>query len=198
MAIWRLQTSFFFDGGLPRDVMQINPVFNSTTGGTSGESLASDLATALDAKLTTWTVPTKIMVRAYDAQGTKPVYPVAEEIRHTSTIRNATVPREVALCLSFFSTRNVPGRRGRLYIPATLWTPTSSIGARPTSGDRGTVATLAPVFENLGGLDVDWSVYSQRDHNAFKVTDWFIDDEWDTQRRRGLRATTRTVGTTSE
>jgi hypothetical protein len=73
--------------------------------------------------------------------------------------------------------------------------PTTS--ARPTSAVRNRVAELVPILAGLGGLDVDWVVYSRVTDTARKVTNWWVDDAWDIQRRRGLRPTTRTEGTTS-
>jgi hypothetical protein len=55
-----------------------------------------------------------------------------------------------------------------------------------------------PILTALGGLDVDWVVYSRVDNRSSPVTDWFVDNSWDTQRRRGPRATSRITGTTSE
>jgi hypothetical protein len=40
-------------------------------------------------------------------------------------------------------------------------------------------------------------VYSPTTGQTKKVEHWWVDDEWDTQRRRGLRATTRDEGTVS-
>ena len=34
-------------------------------------------------------------------------------------------------------------------------------------------------------------------NTTYTVTNWYVDDEWDVVRSRGLRATTRTAGTTS-
>ena len=69
---------------------------------------------------------------------------------------------------------------------------------RPSQTTRDKVAELAPILAALGGVDVDWSVWSKVDGQARAVTNWWIDDEWDTQRLRGLRGATRTEGTTTE
>jgi hypothetical protein len=194
-----MQCSFQMDSGLPRDAVQINPVFNiQSAGGADPVGLTSDLATALNAKLVTWTTATKLTVKSYDVEEAKPRYPKATEVRSSTIIRNSPIPREVALCLSFYADHPSGRRRGRLYVPASLWTPTGAIGVRPTTGDRDTVKQLVPIFTGLGGINVDWGIWSERDHAFHKATDYWIDDEWDTQRRRGLRATVRTTGTTGE
>jgi hypothetical protein len=56
--------------------------------------------------------------------------------------------------------------------------------------------TLRIELANLGGVDVQWCVYSPTTpgdmSDKFKqVTRGWIDNEWDTQRSRGLRATLR-------
>jgi hypothetical protein len=59
------------------------------------------------------------------------------------------------------------------------------------------VMALGPIFANLGGSDVDWIVWSRKNHTATKVQNYWVDDEWDTVRSRGLKRSTRQVATTS-
>lgn len=193
MPIWKLQTSIWQDSVLPRDAFVITPHFNDQGVGTDAQGLCDDLADAIDVWLPN---VNQINVKAYDAQGASPVYPQGDATRNVGASPASNCPREVALCLSFFSTRNIPSSRGRLYIPCPAMSITT--GVRPTLTNRQQVADLAPIFEQLGGVDVDWVVFSRRDNVARPVTDWWVDDEWDTIRSRGLRATTRLTGTTSE
>ena len=133
----------------------------------------------------------------YVATGAPPHYPVGEAEVNKGQQAAASCPREVAMCLSYFSERNVPRRRGRVYVPiAALGMPASSV--RPPGTTLTKIGELATVFEELGGVDVDWVVWSRTDQVARPVTDWYVDDEWDTVRSRGLRPTTRVTGTTSE
>jgi hypothetical protein len=173
--------------------MVITPHFDDGGITTDPQQLCEDLADALAA----WDIiTTQLIVTAYDAQGAAPVYPQGRAIRNEGAVAATAVPREVALCLSFYSDRNLPRQRGRLYAPAGLFT--SAVGLRPTVAMRDKLAVLAVDFQALGGPDVDWVVYSRADDVARPVTNWWIDDEWDTVRSRGLRATTRLMGTTSE
>lgn len=112
-----------------------------------------------------------------------------------TTVGAAPGPMEVALCLSYYNQLNAPRRRGRMYLGP--W-PQSAMEMRPSATTRGYLATLAAGIANLGGVTVDWCIRSTVDDVLRNVTHWYVDDEWDTQRRRGLRATTRTTGTTSE
>jgi hypothetical protein len=104
-----------------------------------------------------------------------------------------SIPREVALCLSYFSERNIPRFRGRLYIG-----PWAYGVERPTAGQRSNLTQLATALQNIGGIDVDWGLWSPT-RNAFsKITAGWVDDEWDTVRSRGQRATLRVPFTTNE
>jgi hypothetical protein len=196
MAIYRLQVAWQMDTAFPRDALVVTPHFNNTGGlltDSDTDALCEDLATALDA----WdNVTTQLTVKAYDAQGTPPVFPVGSAIRNPGVTAVSQVPREVAVCLSYYSGQNVPRKRGRLYIPAVIMQPAT--GVRPASTIRDKVGQLATIFADLGGVDIDWSVYSRVDDTARAVSNWWVDDEWDTIRSRGLRSTTRTLGTVSE
>lgn len=183
---------------LPRDRMSINPCFRHQTmgiGEIDGAALANDLATALKA----WELaPTnhELTVKIYDIEGTKPVRPIGTKVLQPAAASAASFPSELACCLSFYGGQNRPDQRGRLYIPQVKMS-VSAPGVRPTSTERLKVGDLVPILANLGGLNVDWIVWSQTRRAATKVTNWFVDDEWDVQRRRGLKPTARTSGTTS-
>jgi len=194
MPVWRLQTSWAVTTAFPRDRMVITPHFNDAGATTDPESLCTDLA---DALLGWWPTTGELRVTAYDAQGTPPVFPQGEATRNVGAFRDINSNRELAVCLSFFSERNAPRRRGRLYVPA-LMLGAGSEALRPGTAMTAKVAALAPIFEGLGGPDVDWCVYSRVDNVARPVTNWFVDDEWDVIRSRGLRGEARVTGTTSE
>lgn len=196
MAVYRMQVSMWWNGTLlPRDVMQINPVFNATIGLAEVDALCEELATSIDS----WVAPNNpmIKVKAYDVEGTPPVFPAGEWMLNENGAPTADVDREVALCLSFYAGTNQPRRRGRLYVPMVV-TGSTTVGLRPTGTHQSKVAELATICKDLGGVDIDWSVWSTRDQQAHAVTNWWVDNEWDVQRRRGLRPTARVEGTTSE
>lgn len=194
MPCWRMQCSWQMDTSFPRDAMVITPHFNDTLPGSDPQGLCDDLADALN----TWdTVTTQLTVKAYDAQGTVPVYPAAEAIRNQGTYAAASTNRDIALCLSFYAGQNRPRQRGRIYVPLAV-KAISAGGARPSGGVQQLCADLVPIFTGLGGTDVDWVVYSRLDDQPRSVTNWWVDNAWDTQRRRGLGATARLEGTVSE
>jgi hypothetical protein len=181
--ICRVALQFPYDSALPRDEVSIHPHFSTPD--------PDALVAALKANLIAWTVigAHPFEIKAYDAQKAPPSYPVAQGAQ-TGTAAASTQPRENALCLSYFSTWNRPRYRGRLYLPGT-WV-SASPGVRPT----GTAMTAAMGFatavltKNLPA-ESNWVVYSRTDNKAYGVTDYWVDDEWDTVRSRGLRSTTR-------
>jgi hypothetical protein len=198
MPVWRLQCSFAADTALPRDRFVITPHFNDGGVLQDLDQLCGDLAAALH----TWTAGSgtrEIKVTAYDAQGTPPVLPQGEAIVNPDLAPVSGVFREAALCLSFYGNVNQPRSRGRVYIPAPLFlAPGASIPVRPTAPQMAKVGALAPIFENLGGAGVDWSIFSRADNAIRSVKNWWVDNEWDVMRSRGMRGTDRLTGTTSE
>jgi hypothetical protein len=199
--IVKLATSVWHTSTAPRDAAMINPVINSTVAGNDWTGLANDWLTRFQA----WSgigTTSQIQCKVYDATvvGTKsnPNYPLATVVRNVGVAANVGSPREIAVCLSFYADVNAKRHRGRLYVPFYWLFPASALADRPSATVRQKVGELADVLGAVGAVDDDWSVWSKVDHVARKVTHWWVDDEWDTQRRRGLRPTTRNQGTTSE
>lgn len=197
MPILRMQCTWQQDSGNPTDGITITPHFkdvNVPFTQTDIQNLTNDLATALDV----WTgLKSQLTVKAYDAQHLPPNYPLATSIKRSGTVPAATVNRDVAVCLSYYATNNRPRSRGRLYIPVSVMAVSPS-GAFVPNSTQTTVSNLVPIFTGLGGIDVDWVVFSRRDNTSRPITNWFIDNSWDTQRRRGTKPTGRMVGTTTE
>lgn len=185
---------------LPKDQVVINPTFrrqldvSDPTSGVDAQALADDLAAALN----TWvnsTFKPQLTVKLYDVQAPKPSFPLAEKVLNVGVAPSPDIPPELAITLSFYGDRNIPRRRGRLYIPALLL-GSSTVGANVDIAKRQKVAALVPIFAGLGGANVDWGVWSTRDLAFHKAEHWWVDDEWDVQRRRGNRPTLRDQGTT--
>jgi hypothetical protein len=187
MAIYKVAISFPFDSALPRDKITITPHFF----GDNPQSLANALKTNLIGFTPVGAKPFEIKV--YDAQKAPPSFPMATASQ-TGTTPNSTVPREICLCLSYYSTYNRPRYRGRLYIPMAL-NGVTTMAARPTQGQMDNTLLWANVFKNGLPAQHNWVVYSKRDDKSYGVTNTWVDDEWDIQRSRGLRGTTRSLGT---
>jgi hypothetical protein len=138
-----------------------------------------------------------VQATAYDMDDAtpRPVKAFAPPVGVSAAGASPSGPREVALCLSYYSERNLPSSRGRVYIGP--WAR-DDMGLRPNVNQIAALRDLATGLTNVGGADVDWSLYSPKSGGLKKITNVWVDDEWDTMRSRGLRPTTRSAGTTGE
>jgi hypothetical protein len=183
----------------PKNQLVINPCFRrqldigDPLSGTDAQQLCDDLA----AGLTTWAGTADLTVRAYNLQGSKPNYPLAEKHLNVGTYVTPTVPPELAVCLSFYGGQNQPSKRGRLFLPAFLCGVTGSPGLKISAGTITKAESLVSMFSGLGGANVDWIVWSRTHQTAAKVDHYWVDNAWDIQRSRGIKADVRVVKTTS-
>lgn len=112
------------------------------------------------------------------------------------------VPQEVALCLSMhtanYLTSATPGReRGRVYVgPLNTLAegdPGTNQVSRPTDiFMQDVVFGINAVYESLVLNDAFLAIWSRAAGTLSAVTGGWVDNEWDTQRRRGRPATGRT------
>jgi hypothetical protein len=187
MSVYRVSMQFPFDTALPKDQITITPHFF----GTDPQALAA----ALDANLAAYTPVTgkPYTIKVYDAQKAPPSYPLAT-ISHTGTSPTTGFPREIAICLSYYTTYNRPRFRGRLYLPAQWFT--SVVQLRPTGAIMTAVLGFGTnVLAKSLPQGHNWVVYSPTEKTSKGgVSDMWVDDEWDTVRSRGLVPTTRQTG----
>jgi hypothetical protein len=131
------------------------------------------------------------------------------------------LPEEIALCLSYYSTSNTPRHRGRVYLgPWTVGAMTSAVEPRPVGGLTTTMVTAGTRLsadgtsaQSTGGLTpvipasavpaavdgVNWYLRSRvgTGSSSSPVPAWervmkgWVDNGWDSQRRRGVAATSR-------
>jgi hypothetical protein len=193
MAVYRFQCAWQTDTTAPTDVAIITPHVKISVGG-NAQTLCDDLATALDA----WSVlKTQLTVKAYDAEATPSGPPIGQTVKNNGNILPAGVNRDVALVLSFWANPKRPRRMGRLYAPLYI------MAMQPTAPNASStmmtkVAALVPILTGLGGASTDWVVWSRTDRQAHSVTNWSVNNSFDTQRRRGGPPTASQSGTTSE
>jgi hypothetical protein len=181
----RAQIGFQYDSTIPRDLMMITPHYSANDATALGDALVANL------KLNPQVTTKPFTVNLYNVQATPPSAPLYTG-GQSGTPPGSIAPREVALCLSYFGGFNRPTFRGRLYIPATLLTSTA--GKAPTGGQMAAAGTFAATLgKNLpsGNYMVVWS---RKKQSAAQVTDWWVDNEWDTVRSRGLKADNRITG----
>lgn len=198
MPNWLSKISVPLDTALPRDRVEVNPAWDASSAGAADpDAAALAIAEGVAAYLG---AAREVNVRLYEA-ATPPLLgaPVGEATKNPGgSLMTSTVPRDVSLCLSYYSGSNIKRRRGRLYLPAQ-WviahTSSSGVAAKPTAGQMTGAGDFATALDLLTTTVGTWCVWSRADNAFFPVTNWYVDDEWDTQRRRGLRPTTRTTGT---
>lgn len=176
--------SFPFDSALPRDRITLNPHYFGDNPGALVEALKANLAGWPPSSTNAFTI------KAYDATHAPPNYPLAVA-ENAGTTPNTPHPREVALCLSYYTGFNRPRYRGRLYLPAK-WLG-GGLAARPSDLQM-TVAIEFATNVLTANLPAghNWVVWSQVEKKSQGgVNHVWVDDEWDTMRSRGTRATQR-------
>jgi hypothetical protein len=187
MAVYRVAMQFPFDSTLPRDLVTINPHY---FGDNPGALLA-----AIKTNLNAWapTAGKQFTLKAYDAAALPPSYPLATVVQD-GTLSTTPIPREIALCLSYYTTYNRPRYRGRLFLPASWFSVAPGVRPTATAMQEALAFATAVLSKSLPATHnwVLWSRVARKSQGG--VSDVWVDDEWDTVRSRGLRATERVTG----
>jgi hypothetical protein len=211
----QVQVIFENDSGIPRD-RTINTFHYVTS--TPGSAPSSTELDEIQAKLTSaygtaQTGSTNSLaslmsaalsgvysMKFYDLHDPAPRVPIRDTGPLTAlTVGTTALPAEVAICLSYqdlpASGVNQASRRGRLYIgPLASNSVIVSTTGKPSTSANAIVDTVAAVgaFLKLGtASDCVMVVYSPKLLQWFDFNNGWCDDEFDTQRRRGYRPTTR-------
>lgn len=120
------------------------------------------------------------------------------------------LPEEVALCLSYYTDRNVASHRGRLYIGPLNVSAMAGSGEPPRPNSNWMAAMRAggirlttigkpavtPTFvtntmPGVPNTTAAWALYSPKLGTFSAIEHGWVDDEWDGQRRRRVEASTR-------
>lgn len=106
-----------------------------------------------------------------------------------------SLPQECAICVSYKAQTDSgqpPGRRrGRIYLGPVRSSVLEPDG-RISVGTCVTLANAARDFgQNLAGSDLSWEVYSPTDNVMRRIETVWVDNAFDTQRRRGVDPTER-------
>jgi hypothetical protein len=194
MTTYKFQTAFPVDTDLPRDQMQCSTYFDHTGGALT---IPADLSDFCDDLHDVWYshlagTGFKIITKVYEAAGSPPHPPL--HTHETGTVHwTCFGPREIALCLSFARDRHNKRQRGRIYFPIML--RYNDVGIRPSTAQMQAVLDLFEEsndsFPDLGGVDWQFGIWSKTDQAFHGAKEAWVDNEWDTQRRRGLRADDR-------
>lgn len=176
---------------------------------TAADSLLTAFYTAIDATVFALSAGTSVNCTVYDMRDPTPRVPIGTFDIPLAASADGPMPHEVAICLSYkaeyISGQPNARRRGRIYlgpIPYTAGTVVAS-QLRPSSSIRTTIATAADTL--VDGVTVNlntmkWAVYSPTTDATGSIDDAFhdvvggwIDDAFDTQRKRGAAVTARTT-----
>lgn len=211
MATMRAQVVIPYFTGIPTDVatntfhfFELVPI--------GLPAVAAAVTPLLDAFYTTiynsvsgianYCTPLTAHVKWYDLSQPEPRVPLGVNLGLTSAVIASNLPTEVSAVLSFQGVR-VAGqpqarRRGRIYVPGLPSGAVTNSGAsafpellpalRAAMGSAASTLITASA-----GAGARWSVWSQVDLAAVEVDNGWIDNTPDTQRRRGVEATLRTL-----
>lgn len=139
------------------------------------------------------------IIKYSELPGVKPNYPFDEDTWNLTAAPSGTaIPDELAVCLSFQGARAAGApqsrRRGRIYMgPHNTAALTAN---RPLTALQTNLANYALTLKNAvtaAGAGFEWGIWSNADSHLVVVTNGWVDNAWDVQRRRGVDATTRTV-----
>ncbi len=140
--------------------------------------------------------------RTYNSLTAKPrAAMIRPSVKFTVPPVNNALPAEVAMVASFYSARNLPRQRGRVFLGplsqlATNAPASTDIDSRPATLLMTTVVqAMARLRDHPGLAEAPWSIYSVTDQVHRPVTAGWVDNAFDTQRRRGGKATTRSLWT---
>ena len=182
---------------LPRNRVANALHFNHLVGGQSDEDLEAMCADLVELYQARYNKPAaEWRCKAYDTDA-KPNYPRATVIVNPGIPHIVDNVREVALVLSYAgNNKGNKSERGRCYLmPQLGWAAGAAYGLRPTAAhldwalDWYTEPNAS--FPDIGGVDWEFGIYSKTYQKFTKAQQAWVNDEWDTQRRRGLRETTR-------
>ena len=138
-------------------------------------------------------------IKYSELPGVKPNYPFDVDTWNFSSAPVGTaLPREVAACLSFQGARAAGApqarRRGRVYLgPLSTNALTGELIATgmltAVASAANTLRTAIPAI----AADCWWGVWSHAESHLVPIVDGWVDNAPDTQRRRGVKASSRTT-----
>lgn len=144
--------------------------------------------------------PNGLQFSVYEITDPEPRAPIFEQLNTVITYSSAApLPEEVACCLSFQADPNSgqsqARRRGRVYLGPLIASAAVQVGSdgpvRPSSTLVGTLLDHATALLDASDAEMHWSVWSRTAGAFYRVTNGWVDNAFDTQRRRGADPTAR-------
>lgn len=139
-------------------------------------------------------------IKIYDLADPEPRVPILDEslgVTDATSSSNPNLPGEVCIGVSYRSEAEsgvvAARRRGRIYLGPlrpTVSEGTTSSAARPSAAARLSIALAAAELAS-GPIGCQWAVWSRTNDAMYPIIGGYIDDAYDTQRRRGVRTSSR-------
>lgn len=128
-----------------------------------------------------------VWVKVYDRAAPLHSPPIATQ-QYSGLGSPTLAPRQIAVCLSFYSGLNIRGQRGRIYVgPWSL----SQVAEFVPTATLTLLQTLAGNLKHPGGADVIHQIVHKKTATWSNVSNYFINNRWDTMRSRLPKETTR-------
>jgi hypothetical protein len=157
------------------------------TNTTAASALGDAVKTAFTKSTAPYYYPKNVWVKVYDHAAplhSPPVYTT----QYSGAGSIALGPRQIALCLSFYSGLNIRGQRGRIYIGP--W-GASVLGEFATTAQMDQLIALAVDLKTPGGADVVHMIHHKTLNTFSNVSNYFVNNRWDTMRSRLPKETAR-------
>ena len=141
----------------------------------------------------------ELVCKAYDTDAV-PNYPRAAVTVNPGVVWTQSSPPELALVLSYAANnRGNKSERGRMYLnPAIVAGATPPLlrpGTAVMTWALGWYTTANASLPDIGGVDWKFGVWSPTYKKFTQSQQAWVNDDWDIQRHRGLRETTRQTAT---
>ena len=199
-TVYAFQISMPVTDTLPRNRISNTVHLQHVTGGLDDAALEDICADIVAMYQTNYANPNaEIRCKCYDTDA-KPNYPRAEVVVNNAVVWTQDTPREIALVLSFAGEhRGNKSERGRIYLNPAMTPSLTPPKLRPDAVAMDWAlqwyATPNSSFPDIGGIDWKFGVLSKRYGTFTQAQQAWVNDDWDVQRRRGLREVTRRTST---
>lgn len=197
--IYRVMAGLAAPTGLPEDVF-IN-TWHFSVAGADSPTTRADAFLALEAFYTEVAphLPSAMTPLDYKLYMLSDAKPRPVELNTPAWVPSGgsgQLPWEVATCLSFYHDRNIPRQRGRVFIGPLTTAEVSQVGGIPKPNAIFRDALLDGAQAIWDYLDtqaegVEWGLYSPTSGMIHTVDHAWVDDAFDTQRRRGNEPSSR-------
>jgi hypothetical protein len=139
-------------------------------------------------------------VKTYDLGGLPPRNPTTFTFDVPAPAPSTSMPAEVAITCSFRGSVSTPRTRGRVYVGPLAGTSTVKTSDGATGRQFVSSVARLTIVQACQRLRAyprpefpTWCILSQRNLNLVEVEGGWVDDAFDTQRRRGLDPVGRTT-----